>query len=176
MKKYSLIVITIASIILISCAGQENKLDDLSSNYAATAKDEVYYEATESEGAKPTPPNEIDIPAVAMHNIERKLIKEGSITFETDNCKATKQLIHQTANKLKGYLSNDNEYAYESRIQHTITIRIPSENFDKFLEEISISVKELVDQNISVKDVTEEFVDVEARLKAKKNVEQRSLE
>ena len=179
MKKYNLILITVIIITLYSCTGKEASIDDLSSNIAADVKSEAYEEATETEYDKETavnPPEKIDIPAQSIKNIERKLIKEGSITFETDNCKATKDLIQNVANNLNGYLSRDDEYAYNDRIQHNITIRVPSANFDKLLTEISQSIKEIDDQNISVKDVTEEFVDVEARLKAKKIVEQRYLD
>ena len=177
-KKYSLIVIITASIFLLSCAGQESQSNDMSSTFAAATKTEAYAESSEFEpiDGKATPPTEKDIPALAMQNIERKLIKEGSITFETSDCKSTKELIHQTANNLNGYLSKDDEYTYESRIQHSVTVRIPSQNFDKLLTDISKSIKVLDDQNITVKDVTEEFVDVEARLKAKKIVEQRYLD
>jgi hypothetical protein len=178
MKKLNLIIITVASFTLFSCNKGEAGSNDLSSTFAAAAKTEAYEETTEFEleDDKSAPPSKIDIPTRSLKNIERKLIKEGSITFETANCKSTKELIHQATNKFNGYLSGDNEYTYENRIQHTITVRLPSENFDKFLAEISQSIKVLDDQNITVKDVTEEFVDVQARLKAKKVVEQRYLE
>lgn len=179
MKRYFVIILTIISLLIYSCAGEGNyNADDLSSNFAAQAKTEAYEEATETEleEDKPSPPKEIAIPARSIKKIERKLIKEGTITFETDDCKETKKLIHQVANSLDGYLARDDEYTYAHQIQHNITIRVPSENFDKLLVQISQSVKKLDDQNISVKDVTEEYVDVQARLKAKKIVEKRYLE
>ena len=150
----------------------------MSSNFAAQVKSEPY-DAVESEAGAVEELEEakdIDIPSRSIKNIERKLIKEGSITFETDDCKKTRELIHQVANGLKGYLSQDNEYTNDYQIQHNITIRVPSDNFDQLLIDISKSIKEIDDQNITVKDVTEEYVDVEARLKAKKVVEKRYLE
>ena len=178
MRKYFIYTVTIASILLYSCAGDKDFGDDFASNIAAQVKTEAYEEATEieMEEGKPSPPKDISIPAKFIEKIERKLIKEGNITFETDDCKATKDLIHQVANSLNGYLAKDDEYKYSHQIQHNITIRVPSDNFDKLLVEISKSVKELDDQNISVKDVTEDYVDVQARLKAKKVVEKRYLE
>ena len=179
MKKYFLIVLTVISLLFYSCAGEEGYVDDMASNFAAEVKSGSYDEVTEAEaGAEETleEVKDIDIPSKSMKNIERKLIKEGNITFETADCKKTKDLIHQVANGLKGYLSQDNEYTNDYQIQHNITIRVPSDNFDQLLVDISKSIKEIDDQNISVKDVTEEFVDVEARLKAKKVVEKRYLE
>ncbi len=177
MKKQTLIIIAAATL-LFSCAGEAKYGDDLSSNIAAAVKEEAYLEEEASVEAYDVVEDKkaIDIPARQLKNIERKLIKQGSISFETDDCKKTQQLITQVTKSLNGYLSNDNQYSYSDRIQHSITIRVPSDNFDKLLEQISQSVVELEDQNISVQDVTEEFVDVQARLKAKKAVEKRYLE
>ena len=178
MKKNILIVSAIA-LTLFSCAGKESYADaEMSANMVADAKQEIY-EGTEEELALQEPGDvandKIDIPEQNLENVNRKLIKEGSITFETSDTKSTKKLIEQVSKKYKGYLSEDNEFDYGYRIQHNVTIRIPSNNFDNLLNEISNSVNEIEDQNISVKDVTEEYVDVEARLKSKKVVEERYI-
>ncbi len=178
MKRYIVIIVTIISLVFYSCAGDGSySADDLASNFAAAA--EPYEEATETDGIEEEELKEvkdIDIPARSLKNIERKLIKEGTIAFETDDCKETKKMINQVAKSLNGYFARDDEYTYSHRIEHNITIRVPSANFDKLLVDISNSIKELDNQNISVKDVTEEYVDVQARLKAKKIVEKRYLE
>ena len=176
MKKYLIIITVLISILFYSCAGQESySLDDLDSNFAGNFKEESYEEATESEVTE-EPKKNNDIPARAIKIMDRKLIKEGTITFETDDSKETKKIILQATNSFNGYLSTDNEYSNDYQIHHTISIRVPSENFDKLLANISESINEIDDQNISVKDITEEYVDVEARLKAKKVVEKRYLE
>lgn len=183
MKKYIVIILTIIIIFFYSCDGNgEYSPDDLSSNFAAAVKSDNYNEDTEAqleestEEVKSKPPKEIAIPARSIKKIERKLIKEGNIKFETDDCSVTKKMIHEVANSLNGYLARDDEYSYEHQIEHNITIRVPSDNFDQLLAQISQSVKKIEDQNISVKDVTEEYVDISARLVAKKTVEKRYLE
>lgn len=180
MKKNILILLT-ASFILFSCSERFDQ-SELSSNIAAEIKSEAYEEDYTDdyggqEGNEETEKNQkIDIPSRQLKNIDRKLIKDGSISFETSDTKATKSVIEKATKKFKGYLSEDNEYDYGYRIQHNVTIRVPSANFDKLLAEISTSINEIDDQNISVKDVTEEYVDVQARLKAKKEVEKRYIQ
>jgi hypothetical protein len=176
MKRNILIVAALATT-LFACSGKHAEAD-MASNIAADVKSEVYEGLEESEDAISgnQENKKIDIPAKQLKNINRKLIKEGNITFETEDTKATKSLIEQAALNFNAYLSEDNEYDYGYSIQHNITLRIPSDNFDLLLKEISSSIKEIDDKNITVRDVTEEYVDVEARLKAKKIVENRYLE
>ncbi len=88
MKKITVIVITVLSILCYSCSRNENYEDKLTSNIAAELKAEVYDEGTE------TPVEEsksIDVQSKPIQKIERKLIKEGSIAFETADCKETKK-------------------------------------------------------------------------------------
>ena len=108
--------------------------------------------------------------------IERKLIKTCDISFETDNLLETRNHIEQAVKKYNGYISADNEYKSSQNITSNLTVRIPSENFDPFLNEISSKVERFDNKNISVNDVTEQFLDVQARLKVKKELEQRYSE
>ena len=63
-----------------------------------------------------------------------------------------------------------------NRTSTRITVRIPSEQFDAFLSTLSKDVKKFDERTISSQDVTEEFVDVNARIASKKKVEQRFVE
>ena len=54
-----------------------------------------------------------------------------------------------------------------------MTIRIPAQNFEKFISILEKGSGKLKYKNISARDVTEEFIDIEARLKTKKEVEKR---
>jgi hypothetical protein len=107
---------------------------------------------------------------------ERKLIKEGYIEFETNNMEDTRKNILEALKKYKGYVSSDNAYKSPDRNSQTITVRVPSTQFDSFLEEATQGVKHFDNKNINVQDVTEEFLDITARVKAKKELEARYLE
>ncbi len=108
--------------------------------------------------------------------IERKIIKEGAITFETADVKATRQFILAAVAESGGYLAQDNAYDYDDKLQHQLILRVPADKFDQLLDKISASAKKLDSKNISAQDVTEEFIDVQARLKTKKELEARYLE
>lgn len=173
--KRNILIASLIAVTLFACNGDayQSAKEDVGANAKSAA-----YESTEELDAiaegEPVQDN-TKIEQEVLKNYNRKLIKEGSIVFETADTKATKSIIEKATKQFKGYLSEDNEYDYGYRVQHNVTIRIPSENFDKLLSTISNSVEEMDDQNITVKDVTEEYVDVEARLKSKKKVEERYM-
>ena len=109
-------------------------------------------------------------------NVERKLIKEGRVEFETKNRAATQLQIAESIQKYKGYISSDQEYKYDGKVSTTLVVRIPAKSFDLFLSDATKGVAKFDSKNVDVKDVTEEFLDIEARLKTKKELENRYLE
>lgn len=111
-----------------------------------------------------------------ISSVERKIIKSGSIRFETQSVKETQEFIRNIVIELGGYLGNENVYNFEDRIEHTIEVRVPEDKFNILVDKISSSVEKLESKNISTTDVTEEFIDVEARIKTKKELEARYKE
>ena len=110
------------------------------------------------------------------NKIQRKIIKNGEIEFESKNIIDTRKNIFKAIEKFKGYSSSDKEYKNLHEISNTLIIRIPSRNFDDLLNEITIGVKSFDRKEINIKDVTAEFLDIEARLKTKKELENRYLD
>lgn len=108
--------------------------------------------------------------------VERKLIRNGNIEFLTDDVKKTKTEIERIAKEQKGYISAENESNYGNRFQVNQTLRIPADKFDEVLKQLEGLAEKVDNKNINTEDVTEEFIDVEARLKTKKELEARYLE
>lgn len=108
--------------------------------------------------------------------MERKLIKEGSVEFETADINATRKIILAAIKKYSGYTSSDQEYTSPGRISNTIIIRVPAKEFDKLFIEATRDIAKFDSKEIEIKDVTEEFLDIQARLKTKKELENRYLE
>ncbi len=143
-------------LILISVLGCSSKNDNAS------------FEMADEELVTTTQEQQIEV--------ERKLIKEGRVEFETDDINLTRKTILESVEKYKGYASSDQEYKSIGRISNTIIIRVPAKNFDKLLSEATKGVTKFDSKEIEVKDVTEEFLDIQARLKTKKELENRYLE
>lgn len=108
--------------------------------------------------------------------VERKLIKQGNLAYEVNDLKASRAHILETCTKYQAYISSDNEYKSSNEQSLNFNIRVPAENFDNLVNEITTGVELFDQKQISVSDVTEEFLDITARLSTKKALEQRYKE
>jgi hypothetical protein len=102
--------------------------------------------------------------------IERKLIKNGTVEFRTESIQKTRENIMISLEKYDGYVADDNEYKSPGRTTNTLTVRVPAKDFDQFLNEATTGVKKFDSKSVNVQDVTEEFVDIQARLKNQKRI------
>lgn len=129
------------------------------------------------QSAPPPPPSsEVMDVTDNSSNEEQKIIKTAYLVFETQNLETTHQHILELTTKFKGVIQNDNSGKNYNRIFKNLTIRVPTENFQEFIADISEGIKYFDQRTISRQDVSEEFVDLEARLKAKRTLEERYLE
>lgn len=113
---------------------------------------------------------------VEQKTVEQKIIKNGNIKFETNDLGETYTQIISAVKNHKAIIQNDTEGKEYGSIFRRITVRVPSKNFDLFLSDISKGVSYFDNKEISSQDVTEEYIDTDARLKAKKILEARYLE
>ena len=115
-------------------------------------------------------------PANQSFRSDTKVIKTAQLRFGTQNLENSFLTIYKATKTYKAYIQNDNSGTDYGSVYRNITLRIPNNNFDVFIAEISKGVSHFDKKEINAEDVTEEFVDVEARLKAKHTLENRYLE
>jgi hypothetical protein len=167
--------------------GEEAASDEMAvSAVELDAKDKISVD--ESLNAPPPPPapkvDQVQFvePVVTnaeekiIEKIEQKIIKNGNIKFETNDLDETYKQMIAAVKKHKAIIQNDTEGKEYSSIFRRIMVRVPSKNFDMFLSDISKGVSYFDNKEISSQDVTEEYIDTDARLKAKKILEARYLE
>lgn len=103
-------------------------------------------------------------------SIPTKIIKEGNIGIRVDDFKKARTSLDGLMKKYKAYVGDENERKSHYEIQSTIIIRIPAENFDAFMNEVGDIASKVNHKRISAKDVTKQYVDIQSRLKLKKEV------
>lgn len=106
----------------------------------------------------------------------RKLIKKGEISFRSESITGTKRFLQKTILACHGYISNESIESYRINPTEILTVRVPTQQFDTLLAIIGRHVGEFDSRKTDIDDVTEEYVDIEARLNTKKQLEARYLE
>ncbi|MGO4887664.1 DUF4349 domain-containing protein [Anaerobacillus sp. MEB173] len=106
----------------------------------------------------------------------RMVIYHAELSIEVTNYSQTEALIQQQVNKQGGYVVEAVTYDNDDDNQNGyLVVRVPQENFDLFLNDVEKSSVKVNNRHIRGSDVTEEFVDLESRLKSKRSVEERLL-
>lgn len=109
--------------------------------------------------------------------IKPKIIKIADIEINSDEIKSDANEVISMFEGISGELIYDKEYNDEYNSKREIEIKVPAENFEKFISDISNKfVDNITEKNISTKDVTEEYIDIEVRLKTKYKLENKYKE
>ncbi|RYU89255.1 DUF4349 domain-containing protein [Mucilaginibacter terrigena] len=109
--------------------------------------------------------------------VQKKIIKEGDIRFETSDVAKTRKQIIASLKHLGGYAEDDSETTDgdAGSKEYTLSVRIPAKNFDAFLGTVSSTATKIDSRNIHIKDVTTQFIDTKTRLDNKLQLEKRYL-
>jgi hypothetical protein len=171
MKNYS-IKTAIYSLFILILFSQCSQRSESASEVATEAVSMDMVAATKEEAAPPTnQPN--PVPSKTTDTaIQRMLTKEGTLRWETGDVVKTHAAILAQANKYNAYVSNDNQTRDDYQTTTRMELRIPSDKFDEFITGIEKDVTKFDEKRIEVLDVTEEYIDISARMKTKKELEQ----
>ena len=112
--------------------------------------------------------------------IERKIIRNADLQMEANAPEEAQTKIGKIAEAKGGFVvetqSSASDVRAATRDTVTMTVRVPSAKFDEALNEIRQTASRVIVENIKGEDVTEEFIDIEARLKTQKALETQFLE
>jgi len=97
--------------------------------------------------------------------VETKIIKTGSLELVVDDANEAGSLMGQIAEQNSGYVQSSNYYERTDGTRSgTIVIRVPVESFDTVMEGAKGYANVVERESISADDVTEDYVDILARL------------
>lgn len=115
-----------------------------------------------------------EAPAPTQAPIDRKIIRTGDMRYEVSDLEAARDQVLKQVAAFNGHVEGDDRGDAGSAVNLVLRVRVPADRFDEFIASLS-GLGELLDQHISATDVTAQWVDVEARLAAKRKVEERYL-
>lgn len=112
--------------------------------------------------------------------VDRRVIKNAEMHLESRDPDLTQKMIVAIAESSDGFvLSTDqsmSDITQNVRDSVSITIRIPADRFGPSIDAIRQSADRFLVESIKGDDVTEEFVDIQARLRAKKALEEQFMQ
>lgn len=106
----------------------------------------------------------------------RKLIWTANLTFQVKNVQKSTSAIQQLCDKHEGFIADMRMSTNNYRISNSVTIRVPNNKFSALLESIKGQSIFMDESSINSNDVTEEYVDIQSRLKTKREVRDRYIE
>ena len=113
---------------------------------------------------------------------DRVVIRSANLSIVVPEPSASVQEIANLASRMGGFVVSSNVFqtffseANVSADRASITIRVPAERLDEALEAIRAGATEIQSENISGQDVTQEFTDLESRLRNLVAAEEQLLE
>jgi hypothetical protein len=98
---------------------------------------------------------------------DRQVIRTGRIEIEVEDTRAAMESIESLVRSGGGYVSSSIVQPVEDEGDQpriSLTVRVPAEGLDSTLASVRMLATEVVSETVTSTDVTEEYVDLEARI------------
>jgi hypothetical protein len=108
--------------------------------------------------------------------VERMVIRTADLDLIVPDTEEAIDQVQELIQDLDGYVVSQNTYQYDRGVQANVTLRVPAESFDAALADLRELASTVVRESISGQDVTEEYVDLQSRLRHLRAKEEQLLE
>src|SRR5947207_2088890 len=188
MKYPSLLVLTASLMVLSACEPARERVAQSSvRSDAETAKPMVQEQLQRAErkqsiSNQPVSLKDADAANMVSQALERKIIRNANLTVEVTSPSDSQHKIVSIAESHQGFVvtSEATQRASEDRTKPemtvTLSVRVPAAQFNQVMDEIRAVGARVIQEKVTGQDVTEEFMDLEARIKNQKALELQFLE
>ena len=107
---------------------------------------------------------------------ERMIIWTGDISLVVKDAEESLEKAQAIAKDLGGYVVNSSSWLEEQQVRARLTIRVPAEGFDAAMASLKDLAVRVENTNVSTQDVTEEYTDLDSRLRNLEATETELLE
>lgn len=138
---------------------------------APVAGSDAALESYEEAGARePAQPQAQQPPS------DRLVIRNAYLSIEVAAVNAAETAIRNRAEQLGGYVVSVQTSGSDEDLRSSIVFRVPAEQFENALSGVEGLANKVFSRNVSGDDVTEEFVDLESRLRNLEATRERLLD
>lgn len=159
----TLMVLMVIAVMAIGCGAQSGS----ESVEAPMAEEEAGWDA-----AAPGAPAPADAPQatggdVDLDTVSRMVIYTGDLSLVVRDPTETQEEIVALVEGLDGYLAGASSNSYGDGLRRiNLTLRVPAGDFNAVMDAIRDMALEVRQDSVGSEDVTQEYVDLESRLKA----------
>ena len=191
MKFISLLILT-ASLLIFSGCGRERSSADSVAGVAKSESAQIEQPSTRSVATdlaakqsvetQPVSLTQADAANTASQAFDRKIIRNANLTLEVPSPIDAQPRIVSIAESHQGFVvtSEATQRTVEDKSKPEVTVnlivRVPASQFKQVLEEVRAVGVRKIQEKVTGQDVTEEFMDLEARIKNQKALELQFLE
>lgn len=180
-KKILFILLSSLLVLLGACSASE--MDTESSEDKAMAPEmemeasnEVGTEGESEEAANDSSSGESK-KTTPVVSVQRMIIHKAILSVNVKELDKAQSNIQKKVEQYGGYIVESNVYQEDDQTSSgTMIVRVPEENFEKFLLEAEGEAAKVLERNVTGQDVTEQYVDLESRVRSKRAVEERLLD
>ncbi len=155
------LLLVICTLVLVSCAKSPSEEEVTSVDIVTSepmppqqGRDEAY-EGDYKDGGS----------VLTLIDEERMIIRNANMSLIVDDVVGTRDEIAQLAERQGGYVVSSWISGEEEEMRGSISIRVTDENFEQTMVELRNLAVRVDSESTSSRDVTEEYIDLEARLK-----------
>lgn len=112
--------------------------------------------------------------ASSLDIAERQVISTGSVALEVEDVQDRVNQVRTIVESLGGFVENLSSSGGEERQHATVSVRIPQPQFFTAMERIT-ALGKVLSQSVGSEDVTEQFIDLRARLRSAERQEESLL-
>jgi hypothetical protein len=126
--------------------------------------------------------NEVDKEGSTAEAADRKIIRNADITIEVSSTVDAQHQVTSIAESHSGFVVTSEAKQRESNdpaqrtLEIKLVVRVPSNQFGRAFDEIKKLAGNTPAEQVTSQDVTEDFIDLEARIKTQKALEVQFLE
>lgn len=126
--------------------------------------------------------NQADAANTAAQATERKIVRNANLTVEVTSPTDSQRKIVSIAESHQGFVVTSESSQRNTEDQSTpeitvnLTVRVPATQFNAVMEEIRALGIRVAQEKVTGQDVTEEFIDLEARIRNQKALEGQFIE
>ncbi len=98
---------------------------------------------------------------------ERMIVYTGDLAMVVADTDAVQRQIEVLVEEAEGYIASVESYTVSEGVRRTdLSLRVPAETFNSTMDALRKMALEVTRESVSTQDVTEEYVDLTARLRA----------